>query len=168
MAFLKWIWDFLCLIHPLKNVSCLPCSIHSTWPFKALTITLLADLFIQRQVQLLWEAFSLAAITARQTIRSHNPSLSLAGYSFIQLSELGQCGVNKKLPNSFEAARVGNRTWIIMTQTWTLNHSTTALHVLPIPLVTYCTTTLRRMQRLIIVINSWHALLLSFFWFEYN
>ena len=59
----------------------------------------LADLFVQTQVHLLWEAFSLATI-------SHNPSLSIARYSFIQLSELGQSGVNENLPSFFEAARV--------------------------------------------------------------
>ena len=59
---------------------------------------------------------------------SHNPSLSIARYWFIQLSVLGQCGVSENLPFFFEAARVENRTWVIMIQSPTLNHSTTALH----------------------------------------
>ena len=65
-------------------------SIHSVGPLKALHH--LADLFIRMSTQLLWEAFSQPTITARRIFTQIFPPLSIAEYSFIHLSELGQRG----------------------------------------------------------------------------
>ena len=61
----------------------------------ALYFTSLTDLFSQTPSRLLWEAFSHVQQLMREG-RSHTyPSLSIARYSFIQLSELEQCRVKK-------------------------------------------------------------------------
>ena len=78
------------------------------YPLKALYTSLPADLFLPTRTQLLWEAFSHAAITAQISlvyIYSHAcilvyPPLSIVRYSFIQLSELEQRGVNKIVQDS--------------------------------------------------------------------
>ena len=60
---------------------------------KYFTLHLLADLFIP--FQLLWEPFSHAAIIARGLFVKIATSVCIARYSFIQLSELWQHGMNK-------------------------------------------------------------------------
>ena len=61
----------------------------------ALHFTPLADLFIPRPFQLIWEALSHAAVTARRLFVHISTTVCIARYSFIQLSELWQCGVIK-------------------------------------------------------------------------
>ena len=61
---------------------------------KRFTFHPLADLFIPRPSQLLWEAFSHAAI-ARRLFVHISTTVCIARYSFIQLSELWQRGVIK-------------------------------------------------------------------------
>ena len=57
------------------------------------TFHIIADLLIPTPSQLLCEAFSHAAITVRRLFRY--PPLSVARYSFIQLSELEQRRMNE-------------------------------------------------------------------------
>ena len=57
-----------------------------------------ADLFIPAPTRLLWEAFSHAAYCAKTSI-TFSP-LSIARWSFIQLSELGRRGVNESAQTS--------------------------------------------------------------------
>ena len=73
----------------------------------------LADLFNRRPSWLLWEAFSHAAILRRLLVHKYS-SLSIARYSFIQLSELEQCRV-KKLAQGFTwQHRI--RTWVLLVE----------------------------------------------------
>ena len=71
----------------------------------ALYFTSMTDLFNQTQSQLLWEASSHMLQFMRKGCSYTYPPLSIAGYSFIQLSELEQCRV-KKLANSFNITAV--------------------------------------------------------------
>ena len=64
----------------------------------ALHFTSLTDLFTQTPSQLLWEASSHMLQLMREGCSYTYPPLSLARYSFIQLSELEQCRVEKNLP----------------------------------------------------------------------
>ena len=61
---------------------------------KDFTLHPLADLFIPTPTRLLREEFSHAAITHEDDSLTF-PPLSIAMYSFIQLSELGHCGENE-------------------------------------------------------------------------
>ena len=69
----------------------------------ALLFTSLADLFIQTPSQLLWEASSNMLHLMREDCSYTYPPLSIARYSFIQLSELEQCRA-KKLAQCFNTA----------------------------------------------------------------
>ena len=72
-------------------------AVSSLWDCsKHFTLHPLADLFIPTPICLLWEAFSHAAITVQRLI-VHISALSLARYSFIQLGELWQRGMNESL-----------------------------------------------------------------------
>ena len=62
---------------------------------KRFTLHPLADLFIPRPSQLLWEVFSHAAIAARRLFVHISTTVCIDRYSFIQLSELWQRGVIK-------------------------------------------------------------------------
>ena len=62
----------------------------------ALHSTPLADLFTQTPSQLLWEASSHMLQLIREGCSYTYPPLSIARYSFIQLSELEQCRVKKR------------------------------------------------------------------------
>ena len=61
----------------------------------ALYFTSLTDLFTQAPFRLLWEASSHMLQLMREGCSYTYPPLSIARYSFIQLSELEQCRVNK-------------------------------------------------------------------------
>ena len=69
----------------------------------ALHFTSLADLFTWTPSQLLWEASSHTLQLMHEGCSYTYPSLSIARYSFIQLSELEQCRV-KKLAQGFNTA----------------------------------------------------------------
>ena len=69
----------------------------------ALHFTSLTDLFTQTPSQLLWEASSHMLQLMRECCSYTYPPLSIASYSFIQLSELEQCRV-KKLAQCFNTA----------------------------------------------------------------
>ena len=70
-------------------------SVSSPWDCsKCFTFHPQADLFIPTPSRLLWEAFSHATITARRPF-VHISTCAVARYSFIQLSELWQCGMNE-------------------------------------------------------------------------
>ena len=68
-----------------------------------LYFTSLADLFNQTPSQLFWEASSHMLQLMRKGCSYTYPPLSIARYSFIQLSELEQCRV-KKLAQGFNTA----------------------------------------------------------------
>ena len=71
-------------------------SIQSSGPFKALYTLLplqVTDLFTQTPSRLLWEASSHMVQLMREGCSY--PPLSIARYSFIQLTELEQCRVKK-------------------------------------------------------------------------
>ena len=73
-----------------------PVPLHFTpWQTCSFTLHPLADLFIPKPFQLLWEAFSHAAITAQRLFVHISTTICIARYSFIQLSELWQRGVIK-------------------------------------------------------------------------
>ena len=61
----------------------------------ALDFTSLTDLFTQTPSRLLWEASSHMLQLMRESCLCTYPPLSIAKYSFIQLSELEQCRVEK-------------------------------------------------------------------------
>ena len=61
----------------------------------ALHFASLTDLFTQTPSRLLWEASSHMLQLMREGCSCTYPSLSIARYSFIQLSELEQCRVKK-------------------------------------------------------------------------
>ena len=69
----------------------------------ALHFTSLTDLFTQTPSRLLWEASSHMLQLMREGCSYTYPSLSIARYSFIQLSELEQCRV-KTLVQGFNTA----------------------------------------------------------------
>ena len=69
----------------------------------ALHFTSLTDLFTQTPYRLLWEASSHMLQLMREGCSYTYPPLSIARYSFIQLSELEQCRM-KKLAQGFNAA----------------------------------------------------------------
>ena len=69
----------------------------------ALHFTSLTDLFTQTPSRLLWEASSHMLQLMREGCLYTYPPLSIARYSFIQLSELEQCRV-KKLAQGFNTA----------------------------------------------------------------
>ena len=69
----------------------------------ALHFTSLTDLFTQTPSRLLWEASSHMLQLMRECCSYTYPPLSIAKYSFIQLSELEQCRV-KKLAQGFNTA----------------------------------------------------------------
>ena len=73
-------------------------TIQSTLHFTSLT-----DLFTQSPSQLLWEASSHMLQLLHEGCSYTYPPLSIARYSFIQLSELEQCRV-KKLAQGFNTA----------------------------------------------------------------
>ena len=64
----------------------------------ALHFTSLTDLFTQTSSRLLWEASSHMLQLMREGYSYTYPPLSIARYSFIQLSELEQCRVKKTCP----------------------------------------------------------------------
>ena len=70
---------------------------------KRLHFTSLTDLFTQTPYRLLWEASSHMLELMREGCSYTYPPLSIARYSFIQLSELEQCRV-KKLAQGFNPA----------------------------------------------------------------
>ena len=69
----------------------------------AVQFTSLSDLFTQTPSRLLWEASSHMLQLMREGCSYTYPPLSIARYSFIQLSELEQCRV-KKLAQGFNTA----------------------------------------------------------------
>ena len=69
----------------------------------ALHFTSLTDLFTQTLSRLIWEASSHMLQIMREGCSYTYPPLSIARYSFIQLSELEQCRV-KKLAQGFNTA----------------------------------------------------------------
>ena len=69
----------------------------------ALHFTSLTDLFTQTPSQLLWEASSHMLQLMHEDGLYTYPPLSIASYSFIQLSELEQCRM-KKLAQGFNTA----------------------------------------------------------------
>ena len=69
----------------------------------ALHFTSLTDLFSQTPSQLLWETSSHMLQLMRESCSYTYPPLSIARYSFMQLSELEQCRV-KKLAQGFNTA----------------------------------------------------------------
>ena len=69
----------------------------------ALHFTSLTDLFTQTPSRLLWKASSHMLQLMREGCSYTYPPLSIARYSFIQLSELEQCRV-KKLAKGFNTA----------------------------------------------------------------
>ena len=69
----------------------------------ALHFTSLTDLFTQTPSRLLWEASSHMLQLMREGCAYTYPPLSIARYSFIQLSELEQCRV-KRLAQGFNTA----------------------------------------------------------------
>ena len=69
----------------------------------ALHFTLLTELFTQTLSRLHWEASSHMLQLMREGCSYTYPPLSIAKYSFIQLSELEQCRV-KKLAQGFNTA----------------------------------------------------------------
>ena len=69
----------------------------------ALHLISLTDLFNQTPTQLLWEASSHMLQLMREGCSYTYPSLSIAGYSFMQLSEMEQCRV-KQLAQGFNTA----------------------------------------------------------------
>ena len=73
-------------------------TVQSTLHFTSLT-----DLFTQTPSRLLWEVSSHMLQLMREGCSYTYPPLSIARYSFIQLSEMEQCGV-KKLAQSFNSA----------------------------------------------------------------
>ena len=79
----------------------------------ALHFTSLTDLFTQTPSRLLWEASSHMLQLMREGCSYTYPPLSIARYSFIQLSELEQCRV-KKLAQGFNAAaRIRTRLLVV-------------------------------------------------------
>ena len=75
---------------------------------------------------------SLGSILARQQLRAMTKSLtfrplSIARYSFIQLSELGQCG-KTKMPNLQNGSKGRIRTWAPLIESPVFYHWATALH----------------------------------------
>ena len=79
----------------------------------ALSFTSLTDLFTQTPSRLLWDASSHMLQLMREGCSYTYPSLSIARYSFIQLSELEQCRV-KKLAQGFNtAARIRTRVLVV-------------------------------------------------------
>ena len=79
----------------------------------ALHFTSLTDLFTQIPSRLLWEASSHMLQLMREGCSYTYPPLSIARYSFIQLSELEQCRV-KKLAQGFNtAARIRTRVLVV-------------------------------------------------------
>ena len=75
----------------------------------ALHFTSLTDLFTHTPSRLLWEATSYMLQLMREDCSCTHPPLSIARYSFIQLSELEQCGV-KKLAQGFNTAAQDSNT----------------------------------------------------------
>ena len=69
----------------------------------ALHFTSLTDLFNQTPFQLLWETSSHILQLMRECCSYTYPPLSIASYSYIQLSELEQCRM-KKLAEGFNTA----------------------------------------------------------------
>ena len=63
---------------------------------RTLHFSSLADLFTQTPSRLLWEASSHMLQLMREGCSYTYPSLSIARYSFIQLSKLEQCGVKNR------------------------------------------------------------------------
>ena len=74
----------------------------------ALHFTSLADLFTQTPSRLLWEASSHMLQLMREGCSYTYPPLSIARYSFIQLSELEQCRVKKSAQGFNNAAQGSN------------------------------------------------------------
>ena len=70
----------------------------------ALHFTSLTDLFTQTPSRPLWEASSHMLQLMREGCSYTYPPLSIARYSFIQLSELEQCRVEKELAHGFNTA----------------------------------------------------------------
>ena len=79
----------------------------------ALHFTSLTDLFTQTPSQLLWEASSHMLQLMREGCSYTYPPLSIARYSFIQLSELEQCRV-KKLAQGFNCAAQDSNPFLIV------------------------------------------------------
>ena len=73
-----------------------------------LHFTSLADLFNQTPSQLLWEASSYVLQLMREGCSYTYPPLSIAKYSFIQLSGLEQCRVKKRIQDSNTVAQDSN------------------------------------------------------------
>ena len=74
----------------------------------ALHVTSLTDLFTQTPSQLLWEASSHMLHLMREGCLYTYPPLSIASYSYIQLSELEQCRVNKLAQGFYTVAHDSN------------------------------------------------------------
>ena len=83
-------------------------TVQSTLHFTSLT-----DLFTQTPSRLLWEASSHMLQLMREGCSYTYPPLSIARYSFIQLSDLEQCRV-KKLAQGFNtAARIRTQVLVV-------------------------------------------------------
>ena len=80
-------------------------TVQSALHFTSLTLT---DLFTQTPSRLLWEASSHLLQLMREGCSYTYPPLSIARYSFIQLSELEQCRVKKLAQNFNTAAQDSN------------------------------------------------------------
>ena len=79
----------------------------------ALHFTSLTDLFTHTPSRILWEASSHMLQLMRDGCSYTYPPLSIARYSFIQLSDLEQCRV-KKLAQGFNtAARIRTRVLVV-------------------------------------------------------
>ena len=84
--------------------------------------TSLTDLLTQTPSRLLWEASSHMLQLMRDGCSYTYPPLSIARYSFIQLSELEQCRV-KKLAQGFNtAARIRTQVLVVESEVLTLSH----------------------------------------------
>ena len=98
-----------------------------------LHFTSLTDLFTQTPSRLLWEASSHMLQLMREGYSYTYPSLSIARYLFIQLSELEQCRL-KKLAQGFNtSARI--RTRVLSRESEALPLSHCALHIAPHPII---------------------------------
>ena len=78
-----------------------------------LHFTSLTGLFTQTPSRLLWEASSHMLQLMRVGCSYTYPPLSIARYSFIQLSELEQCRVKKRAQGFNTAARIGTRVLVV-------------------------------------------------------
>ena len=92
---------------------------------KCFTLYSLADLFYQKPSRLLWEAFSHAAINSQRLLVHIYSPLSIARYSFMQLSKLEQCWLKKFAQGFTRQHRI--RIWVLVVESPMLYPWATAL-----------------------------------------